>query len=295
MNSVHSHVRSISLPSRLHPNSLKIEAELTNLKSSASNSNCLHAETIQLGLTKLAELFICIEELTHSPQNQQAYHRQLFEEVLDGSVELVDVCSTARDLFFTMQEHIRDLQSALRRRGKDSSSIESNVQAYISFRKRAKKQVTKSLATLKKLESNSLSFLPTLDEEQHLSYVVKVIREAHAIAVTMFRSVMLFLSPLAAKTNIVGWSLISKLIRPGSLAYSDKGEKIFNEVEKVDVSVCCIHGKIRKNSEAKIDLQQVQDRLETLAVSINDVEAKLNCLFRCLIQNRVSLLNLVTP
>ncbi|KAJ9128756.1 hypothetical protein P3X46_034517 [Hevea brasiliensis] len=301
MNSGHIPVRSISLPSWLHPNSLKIEAELTKLKSwdfssSTSATNPLGAETIQMGLTKLAELLICVEELTQSPQKQEAYHHQRLDQVeklIDASVGLVDVCGTARDLLLAMQEHIRDLQSALRRRGKDSSSIESDVQTYVSFRKRAKKQVTKSLATLKKMEGNALSF-PTLDEEHHLSYVVKVIEEVHAIAVTIFRSVMLFLSPLATKTNVVGWSLISKLIRSG-LHDSDRGEKIFNEVGKTDIALCSIHGKIRKNNDANFDVQQVQERLETLDVSIQYLEAKLDCLFRCLIQNRVSLLNLVTP
>lgn len=300
MNSVHIPVRSISLPSRLHPNSLKIETELNKLKSrqilsSDSTTNSLGAESIQLGVTKLADLFISIEELTHSPQTQQAFHPQNLnevEEVLDGSVGLIDICSTARDMLMAMQEHIRDLQSALRRKGKDSSSIESDVQTYISFRKRAKKDITKCLATLKKLENSALS-CPTLNEEHHLSYVIKLIKETHAVAVTIFRSVMLFLAPPVTKTSIFGWSLISKLTRSGLLA-SDRGEKIFNEVGRVDITLCSIHGQIKKNNDAEFVVQQVKERLKTLGVSIQDLECKLNCLFRCIIQNRVSLLNLAT-
>ncbi|KAJ9146893.1 hypothetical protein P3X46_029108 [Hevea brasiliensis] len=297
MNSVHIPVRSISLPSRLHPNSLKIEEELIKLKSreflsSDSTTNSIGAESIQLRLTKLAELFFRIEELTHSSQTQQAFHPQLLnqvEQVLDGSVGLIDVCSTARDMFLSMQEHIRDLQSALRRRGKDSSSVESDVRTYITFRKKAKKDITKSLATLKKLESSALSF-PTLDEEHHLLYVIKVIKEAHAIAATIFRSALLFLSLPATKTNMVGRLLISKLTHSGLLA-SDREEKIFNEVGQVDIAFCSIHGQMRKNNNVKFDMQQVQERLGTLSVSIQELESKLSCLFRCLIQNRVSLLN----
>ncbi|KAJ6916538.1 hypothetical protein NC652_019058 [Populus alba x Populus x berolinensis] len=58
-------VRSISLPSRSHPNSLKIEAQLTKLRAWESSTNPLSADTIQMSLTKLAELFNCIPG-THS-------------------------------------------------------------------------------------------------------------------------------------------------------------------------------------------------------------------------------------
>ncbi|XP_025013576.2 uncharacterized protein LOC112535283 [Ricinus communis] len=292
-NSVHIPVRSISLPSRLHPNSLKIEAGLTRLKS-ASSLNPLGVETLQTGLTRLAELFICIDELTHSPQTQQSlhhHHLNQVEDVLDGSIGLIDVCSTARDMFLTMQEHIQDLQSALRRRGKDSS-IESNVQAYVSFRKRARKDIANSIRTLKRLEKKTVSS-PTSYEEHHSSYLIKVMKEVHAIAIGLFQSVMLFLSLPITKTSTGGWPLISKLIRSGFLG-SDKDQKIFNEVGRVDIALFSILGQIRKEN-ARFDVQEMQERLKTLAASTQGIEAKLDCVFRCLIQNRVSLLNLVTP
>ncbi|KDP43733.1 hypothetical protein JCGZ_22360 [Jatropha curcas] len=302
MDSSHVPVRSISLPSRLHPSSLKIEAELTKLKSwellsssSTTTTSRLGGETIQIALTKLAELFICIEELTNSPQSKKALHHQNLnqvEQVLEGSVGLIDVCSTSRDMFLAMQEHVRDLQSVLRRKGKDLS-IESNMQDYISFRKSAKKEVSKLLSTLKKLENNDLpSSIPK--EDNHLSYLVKMIREVQAIAIVIFRFVILFLSPHSMKTSSSGWSMVSKLVHLGFVD-SDKGEKIFNEVGRVDISLCSILGKIKKNTDAKFDLQEMQEKLEILAISIQDLEDKLDCVFRCLIQNRVSLLNLVTP
>ncbi len=96
-----------------------IGAELNKLKtwelSSLSSTTPLGAETIQMGLVRLAELYICVVELIHSPLTQQAlhnHHGKLAEEALDLSVELLDACGTARDLFLIMKEHVQELQSA---------------------------------------------------------------------------------------------------------------------------------------------------------------------------------------
>ncbi|KAJ4845783.1 hypothetical protein Tsubulata_041448, partial [Turnera subulata] len=276
MQSVQMPTRSISLPSRLNPNSDKAEAELNKLRTweyscVISTTNPLGAEAIQTGLLRLAELFNCIEELIHSPCAQKSLHQQqhlnLVEEALDGSVVFLDVCSTARDLFLTLKEHVRDLQSAMRRKGKDSSSVETHVHAYLSFRKKAKKDIMKSIRSLKKMEANART-----SEIDDLPYVIKVIREASSMAVSILKCLMMFLSAPEMKTGS-GWSLISKLMHSGLLA-SDKGQKVFSEVGSVDLALCSIQGQLRKADAKKIDVQEVQRRLEMLDASINGFEPK---------------------
>ena len=291
-------VRSISLPSRSHPNSLKIEAQLTKLRAWESSTNPLSADTIQMSLTRLAELFNCIQELIHSPLTQQAFHHQHLsqvEEALEGSVALLDVLSRVRDLFLTMKGHVQELQSVIRRRGARDSSMGSNVHAYISFRKKTKKEITKSIRILKRMEIFNVngSYRPGRDVDNHLSYLIEVIREARAVTSSISRSLLLFLSMPEMKTNTGGWSIISKLMLSGLLA-SDRSQKTFNEVENVDIALCSLQGQIRKN-DAKVDVQEVQRRFETLDACINCFDAKLDRMFRCLIQNRLSLLNLVSP
>ncbi|KAJ6736927.1 SELECTION/UPKEEP OF INTRAEPITHELIAL T-CELLS PROTEIN [Salix viminalis] len=292
-------VRSISLPSTSHPNSVKVEAQLTKLRSWDSSANPLKAETIQTSLTKLAELFNSIQDLVHSPLSQQAFHphhSSQVEEAIEGSVGLLDVCGTVRDLFMAMKEHVQGMQSLLRRRGARDSSIESSILAYVSFRKKTKKEIAKSIRTLKRTETKvngSYRRRSTVVEDQQ-PYVIEVINEARAIAISIFRSLVSFLSmPEVAEKNAGGWSMISKLTRVGMLA-SDKGQKTFNEVGNVDVALCSIQGQVRKK-DAKVDVQEVQRRLEKLDECINGFNANLDCIFKSLIQIRVSLLNLVTP
>ncbi|GMN28794.1 hypothetical protein TIFTF001_002170 [Ficus carica] len=296
--------RSISLPSRLHPNSQKIEAQLNKLKTNwessfSSKETPLGSDNILSGLADLAELYGSIKELIHSPSTQQAllqhHSRKVLEEALDASVGLLDACGTARDLLLRMKENVQTLQSALRRKAIGDSSIESNVQSYINFRKNAKKEVSKSLRALKTMQN--VQAFHTLDVDHPLQMVITLLRELSAIAITIFRYLFVFLSVTAATKAKAssGWSLISKLLAPTSFAASERGHKIFNEVGSVDIRLWSLQGQLRKHSGAKIDVGMVKRRLKSLDVCVEGLEAGVDSLFRCLIQHRVSLLNLLTP
>ncbi|KAI4314630.1 hypothetical protein L6164_027518 [Bauhinia variegata] len=289
----HQPVRSISLPTRIHPSSQRVEALLKHLKShgaqSVSSTHYFEAETIQNDLVVLAELYNCMEELLQSSQTQQALlHYQngkLVEDALCGSVTLLDACGSARDLLLALKEHVQTLMSALRRRRGDSS-IESSISAYVSFRKKAKKEIAKQLAALKQINGKVNSF-SLLGEDQNLLFVDRVLREASIITTSIFRSLLLFLSMpgLKAKES----SLLSKLI-PTRLLSSEKEPKISGEV----ALMCSLLGKLTRNSDGKIEVEGTQRGLETLNASIDGLESGLDCIFRCLVKNRVSFLNMLT-
>ncbi|KAK0606208.1 hypothetical protein LWI29_035206 [Acer saccharum] len=311
------HSRSVSLPARLNPNSAHIEAELNKFKtweSSSSSSSAAAASktipsgfaSIQAGLIRLAELYNSIEEiLIHSPTTQQALHKQnhvkLVEEALDRSVGLLDACGNTRDLISNMKDQLQELQSALRRRvglGGDYSSMECKIHAYTSFRKKSKKDIAKCLRELKRIDSNIIESFNSIVDSDHeqMLMVTNVLRESSAITISIFRSILLFLSmPVMKKTkssNSSGWSLIRKLI-PAAASSDQTSQQISNEVGSVDIALCNLHRKIRK-SDVKIDVQMASRRLETLDATIKDLETRLDCLFRRLIQNRVTLLNILT-
>ncbi|KAJ0098133.1 hypothetical protein Patl1_29218 [Pistacia atlantica] len=292
--------RSISLPARLlHPTSLKIEEEFNKLKtwdssdSSVTTTPSRSFKSIQTGLIRLPELYNCVEELVHSPLTQQALnnqqHVELVEEALDRSIGLLDACSNARELILSMKEQVQDLQSALRRRGGDYSIIEANIQAYINFRKKSKKDIAKCIRTLQRIEITTQNLHSTKADHQHLFFVINVLKESSAITISIFKSLLFFLSMPVSKTKSSGWSiLISKLIP------AEKGHKVFNEVGCVDMALYSLHEQIRRNN-GKVDVQMALKKLETVDGSIKGLERGLDCLFRGLIQNRVSLLNALAP
>ncbi|PSS29945.1 Sorting nexin mvp1 like [Actinidia chinensis var. chinensis] len=288
-------IRSISLPSRLNPQSIKVEAELNKLKAwetSLVSTIPVCAETVRTGLVGLAELYICVEDLILSPITQQALlqHQNglIVEEALEGSIGLLDSCSEARDLLSMMKEQVQDLESVLRRKGGDLS-VGSNINAYMCCRKKVKKEIGKGLRQLKKSENRIMSN-PLFDVNQYLSMVVRVLKDVSFITISVLRSLMLFLSVPASWTRPGGWSLISKLVLTRQVA-SERGGEIFNEVGSVDVVLKSLHGGIRSN-DAKINVQRTMQRLQALDATIKGLEGGLDCLFRRLIRNRVSLLNI---
>lgn len=288
---VHCHVRSISLPSRLHPTSQKIETQLERLKETW-DSSISSSSSIKAGLRGLTDLYICVHQFLQTPLTQKLLHNHQegkhLENALDMSMGLLDVCGSARELMLLMKEHVQDLQSVLRRKGLDHSSIKNQINAYICFRKKARKDISKSLRSLKTMEKRSFfskSYPP-------LNIVIKVLKELSAITISFFRKLLLFMCEpeVLKKNNTQGWSVISKMVFNG---YS-REKRIISEVDDIDIALCSFLRRIRKSDE-KADVYVIKRRLYQLDGNFRELEAELDCLFRSLIQHRVSLLNLLTP
>ncbi|KAK7406901.1 hypothetical protein VNO78_08537 [Psophocarpus tetragonolobus] len=288
----HYHVRSISLPCRLHPSLPKIEKELNRMKTWEASSQS-QTEAIKVGLKGLAELYNCVEELVGCPLTQQALLRhegKHLEKPLDMSVCLLDTCGSARELLSLMKEQVLDLQSALRRKGVDSS-LNSQICAYICFRKRARKDITKRLRALQMMESGFKSYSYNLLDLDHLLFmVVNVLREISKITILFFRKFLLFMCAPVLKKNTRGWSFLTRIVS----TESDREKRVINEIGDIDLVLCSFHRCFKKN-DAKTDVQIMKRKLGELDGSVRELEAGLDCLFRCLIQQRVSLLNLLTP
>ncbi|XP_020216841.1 uncharacterized protein LOC109800471 [Cajanus cajan] len=285
----HYHVRSISLPCRLHPSLPKIEKELKRLKTWEASSSHSQTEAIKSGLAGLTGLYNCVEELVGCPHTQQAllHHEKHVEKPLDMSVGLLDTCGSARELLSLMKEHVLELQSALRRKGVDSS-VNNQICAYICFRKRARKDITKRLKALKTMENCFKSCsCPLLDIDHHVPMVINVLREISKITILFFKKLLLFMcAPVLSNS---GRSLLGRIVS----TRDDKEKRVINEMGDIDIALCSFHRRFKK-IDAKSDVQIVKRRLGEVEGSIRELEEGLDCLFRCMIQQRVSLLNLLT-
>ncbi|KAL9238462.1 hypothetical protein vseg_012879 [Gypsophila vaccaria] len=94
------HVRSISLPSRPHPVAEQLDEQLCRLRSSQSAS-ASSSSSVSNGLNGVKDLCSFVDELLQLPVHQQGlsqnHNAKWVDDVLDGSLRLLDICSASRD------------------------------------------------------------------------------------------------------------------------------------------------------------------------------------------------------
>lgn len=284
------HVRSISFPGRSHPSTIKIEQVLNKIKTWEASSSSSKAEKVYKVLPGLVELYECIEELLALPITQRDLlqhhqHENLVNGLLERSVRFIDICSNARETVMMSKQAIRELQSALRRsKAGDHLNIESGLAAYACSRRKIQKEIEKSLAMLKQIETCRM--VSNSD-----SLIVGVLTEASLVSISTFQSLLLFLSVPILKPKPSRWSLVSKLVQKGAFANDPAKRDNLSDLEKVDIALNDLllnsHGK----QEEAEKLELAQSRLETLDSSNEILENGLEHLFKHLIRTRVSLLN----
>ncbi|KAJ9186370.1 hypothetical protein P3X46_001948 [Hevea brasiliensis] len=254
------HVRSISLPARLHPLTLNVEAHLDGLRSSQATSTSTYHK-----LSGLKDLYECIDELLQLSVAQRTLsneqHCKSVDEVLDGSLRLLDVCGTTRDIFSQMKESLKELQSSLRRRKGRESGLSSEVEAYMASRKKLNKAISKCLRNLKCEKKNCTATL--LDKESNAVAVIGMLREVEEISVSVFESLLSKVSLAKARSRPSGWSVVSKLFQAKPV--SAEREVHTNEVEKIDAELLAL------KSSKDMNVVQVQNIMKTRATILNMV------------------------
>ncbi|XP_021814066.1 uncharacterized protein LOC110756890 [Prunus avium] len=100
------HTRSNSFPSMPHPIVQEVDEHLCRLRSSEAASTS--SSSICHKLSGLQDLHDCVDKLLLLPLTQQALakeqNKKWTNELLDGSLRLLDVCSSAKDAILQTKE-----------------------------------------------------------------------------------------------------------------------------------------------------------------------------------------------
>ncbi|TYI43978.1 hypothetical protein ES332_A01G205600v1 [Gossypium tomentosum] len=83
------------------------------------------------------------------------------------------------------------------------------------------------------------------------------------------------------------WALVSKLLHYKRIACEQAGRRDINEFENVDAALRSVMSQKMSKSE-NVDMPR---QLKELELCVQELEDGLECLFRCMIKDRVSLLN----
>ncbi|KAI3956903.1 hypothetical protein MKX01_000937 [Papaver californicum] len=240
------HARSISLPTPSYPLTLVVEEQLCRLRSSELPTS---PSSISNNLAGLEDLYESVDDFL------SIHDVKCLDTVLDGSIMLLDVCNTIKDVLSQMKQSVQDLQSSISRRSDE-------VDTYMTSRKKVAKVIRKCLTDLKR----------TANKKDDLVADVSLLKEIEATTLAVFESILCFVSE--PKQNK---SLIPKLM-------STKGEaQQISEVMKIDIAL--------KSKE--IDVKDVQKPLKAVEMNLQDLENGLESVFECLIKNRVSLLHIL--
>lgn len=280
-------IRSISLPPRSHPSTARVEEQLSKLRLWESSGEFSSSGPIILGLSGLEKLYFCLDGLLNMGSTQQvlSHSDHHINQLLDVSVMILDICGITRDLVSQVKDHVRELESAVRRR-KEDSSIGMGIVDYANLRKKMKKDARKMIARLRQVDNDAAASAPLVDRDQHLSAVIRALREANSASISVFRSVLLFLS--GPTTGQAKWSLISRLMLKGAVENELKSEAV-NVFEDVSAALRSMH---LKGPDAET-LRVLQNRFRELDIGIAGIENGLETMFRRLIKTRATLLNLI--
>ncbi|KAL2935793.1 40S ribosomal protein S16-1 [Bienertia sinuspersici] len=143
------------------------------------------------------------------PLNQQAIsqnvHSKWTEKVLDGSLRLLNICGTSRDVLVQSKEGLQDIQSVLRRRCSGELNITNEIVQYLNTRKSSKKMIKKSLKNIKETEQT------TTDKA-----IESMLKDVESVTSDAFKSVLVYIGSAKSESQKSIWSLVNKLIHQGS-------------------------------------------------------------------------------
>ncbi|CAN0845554.1 hypothetical protein LINGRAHAP2_LOCUS4141 [Linum grandiflorum] len=267
------HARSNSFPSRPHPLVSEFDEQLCRLRQSQAASTS--SSSISHKLNGLQDVYYCVDKLIQLPSTQQAMiHDQnelLDNELLDGSLRLLDLCNAAKDALSQMKESVSELQSAIRRRQGD---LVAETKRYLNSRKIVKKAIQKALKGMETKKSTSSNNVES----------ISMLRESESIVVEVLESLLCFICQSNSNSKSSSWSLVSKLIpaKKNEVAASENTQVSANSNEFALVDACL---KTSKSSE------EIQAHLKNLQPCVQDLEEGVESLFRCLIKTRASILN----
>ncbi|XP_052193861.1 uncharacterized protein LOC127802194 [Diospyros lotus] len=277
----HRHARSVSLPSRSHPLIPLVDEHLCRIKASEAASSPVGER-----LSILLDMYSCLDDLLLLPHTQEALAKQNREKwvevVLDGYLNLLDVCGTAKDVSSQAKQDAQDLLSIIRRK-RDANELGG----YSASRKRVKKLIQKSLRDLKNIRSKHT--ILASDKYHETMAICALLNDVEAATLAVMESLLSYMAGAKAQSR---FSLVSKLLHSKTVEAQDE-ETGTNEFDKVDIALCLLSGHKSSRSSGAMSLENLQIDLQRMEMSIQELEGGLECLFRRLIKTRVSLLNIL--
>lgn len=184
-----------------HPNKAEMQEALQSIASLISTPAAATIEVVCDGLRRLGDVYSHIDEAIclHSNQNQLVHGRKRLEEEMEGSLQVLDLCSALQESFGDLKMTVQELQMVLNRG--DLPVAQIKAQSYARLVKKAKHQLKKAAC------SKSSSTSSSSHED---AWLVSLLIIARGITVFALRSAVELLAKQMATCGASRWSLITK-------------------------------------------------------------------------------------
>ncbi|CAH8357221.1 unnamed protein product [Eruca vesicaria subsp. sativa] len=223
-----------------------------------------------MDLEGLRELQDCANYLLdHCPEARESLCQQgkekWIEQVSEASVTMLDVCNVSKDVMTLVRHSLKELQLTLRC---NESNMHVKIAAYNRHRNKLKKETLKCLNTLKSIQGGGRGTMVMQMIEQNLLFVAEVLKEVRRAIVSMVESLFSLVCIPWLERKQRRRSIMSSMFTMRFCCWDD----VWDEVA----------------------VQSASTRLEAAQIAVEELEIELGCIFRRLIQTRVSLLNIIT-
>ncbi|KAH1076861.1 hypothetical protein GYH30_052394 [Glycine max] len=269
------------MPSRPYPIILQSNKHLDRLRSSNEASSSSSSLNHKLG--RLQDLHECVEKLFQLSISQEALNHECQEnrvnELLNGSLRLLDVCTIAKDSLLHTKECMREFQSVMRRRKGGEVELKVEIKKFLTSRKVVKKAISKALANLKGTSKNCN--ISSVNKDNQL---ISLLKNVEVVTLSTFQALLQLISG-TTQSKSSSWSLVSKKLSCSQLAC----ESEFAQLDEALQS--CMFAKTSKFES----MNKLQNQLEKVESLTQDLEEGLEFLFRHLIKTRVALLIPLVP
>ncbi|KAJ1393637.1 hypothetical protein SESBI_34821 [Sesbania bispinosa] len=284
----HHQPRSKSLPCKPHPLILQCNQHLGSLETSDANSPS--SSLFSHKLTGLQTLHDCVEKLVLLPLTQevlvQERQEKWVDELLEGSLRLLDVCTVAKDALLHTKECARELQSIMRRKRGGEVEVTAEVRKFLASRKVVKKAILKALENLKATVKKGK--VSPSNKDHQTTTLACLLKDVEVITLSILESLLIFISGPAQSKSSNYWSLVSKLMHNKKVSSTQEADQ--NEFSNVDAALQSFVFHMTRKSD---NINHLQSQLENLESVIQDFVEALEILFKRFIKIRVFLLNIL--
>ncbi|KAI3774242.1 hypothetical protein L1987_48789 [Smallanthus sonchifolius] len=280
----HCRARSISLPSTSNQQSVFNEFYRASLEATTSSSSSTIADKLRAanGMYESIKPFLTMES-TRRSLAQECCKEQL-NKFLDERLELLDICTSTKEVLSVCINSAKELQSFLRRKRGDKHGLTSSVEEYLDKKRKVKKIIFKPLTGLKKQCSSSVN------EDNRITSNTDILKEMKLKTLTVFEALFTYILGSKSQFKPKWWSLVSRVM--GNKEVESVQSREESRVKKMDVELQALIC-LKKTQTDILEVNTIQTELADFELHLLDLDEQVDCLCKHLIKTRVSILNIL--